>query len=110
MKRGVDIKVCYEDPEGNVTVCGDPKMVLRLSVRKAMMAEIQAVNHYEALAYIARLINESKLADLFLDIANEEKRHLGEFMKAFESLEVLGYEPDEKYVEEGKREAAQKLR
>ena len=110
MRRDVKVEVCYEYVEGNITVCGDPKKVLRWSIRKAMMAEIQAVNHYEALAYIARLINEDKLADLFIDIANEEKRHLGEFMKAFESLEVIGYEGDEKYIKEGIEESSKKLR
>ncbi|MGB9749748.1 MAG: ferritin-like domain-containing protein [Caldisericia bacterium] len=46
-------------------------------LRIGLIAELDAINLYEQLASLTR---DSKLKDVFLDIAKEEKTHVGEFL------------------------------
>lgn len=66
-------------------------------LRVAIIAELDAINLYEELAAITR---DTKIKEVFIDVANEEKTHVGEFLAL-----LLKY--DEKQVEElekGKKE------
>jgi len=53
-------------------------------LRSAIIAEYDAVNMYEAFA--KKCINE-KARKVFLDVANEEKQHIGEFEALAEKLD-----------------------
>ena len=69
------------------------KEILRLG----MIAELDAINLYEQLAGKAQ---DKKIKDILLDIAKEEKTHVGEF-------QTLLLEKDKEQVEElekGKKE------
>jgi len=66
-------------------------------LRAAILAELDTINLYEQLADEA---SDNKIKDTLLDIAREEKTHIGE-------LQTLLKEIDEEYAEElknGKRE------
>jgi len=102
-------------PEGRIR---DMQM-LRLGI----IAEYDAANLYELMA---NLVTTPKLKELFLEIANEEKVHIGEFEFALEYIdptheenedkgeeeaeELTGWEEkeDEEEVEEGLTEDARK--
>lgn len=45
-------------------------------LRVAIIAELDAINLYEQMANLAR---DEKLKTVFLDVAREEKTHVGEF-------------------------------
>lgn len=71
-------------------------------LRVGMIAELDAVNLYEQLAAMA---SSEKIKTLFLDIAKEEKTHMGEFQTLLLRL-------DEEQVEElakGKEEVEELL-
>ena len=71
-------------------------------MRLSMIAELDAVNLYENLA---KQTTNATVKDLLLDIANEEKVHVGEFEAMLEELD-----PEwEKYEDEGEEEAADKF-
>lgn len=66
-------------------------------LRAAILAELDTINLYEQMADEA---NDSKIKDVLLDVAREEKTHIGEF-------QALLKEIDEEYADElknGKRE------
>lgn len=72
------------------------KQILRLG----LIAELDAINLYEQLA---AKTGDKKIKALFLDIAREEKTHVGEF-------ETLLYEKDPEQVsetEKGRQEIAE---
>jgi rubrerythrin len=46
-------------------------------LRIGIIAELDAINLYEQLASLTK---DEKLKDVFLDIAKEEKTHVGEFL------------------------------
>lgn len=74
------------------------KEILRLS----MIAELDAVNLYEQLAAETE---DKKLKAILLDVAKEEKTHVGEFQSLLMDL-------DEEYVKEleaGKKEVEEEL-
>lgn len=71
-------------------------------LRTAIIAEYDAVSLYEQLAEAA---TNPDLKKILLDVANEEKVHIGEFEAV---LEVLDPE-HEKYEDEGEDEAAELL-
>lgn len=75
------------------------KEALRLSI----IAEYDAINLYEQLA---ERVKDAKAKKLFLDIAKEEKVHVGEFQ---ELLEQLDNEQGES-LEEGEEEAEELLK
>jgi len=57
---------------------GLPKAVLdRLLLRMGIIAEFDAIDLYEQLASVT---SDVKMKDTFLDIAREEKTHVGEFL------------------------------
>ncbi|HHC19012.1 MAG TPA: rubrerythrin [Euryarchaeota archaeon] len=47
------------------------------AIRLAIIAELDAVNLYEQMA---RLVKDERFKKVFLDIAREEKAHVGEFL------------------------------
>ncbi|OYT58374.1 rubrerythrin [Euryarchaeota archaeon ex4484_178] len=54
-------------------------------VRIGIIAELDAINLYEQLASLA---HNSLVKKVFLDIAQEEKEHFGEFLKLLKELDV----------------------
>lgn len=46
-------------------------------IRIGLIAELDAINLYEQLA---SLVSDEKIKEVFLDIAKEEKTHVGEFL------------------------------
>jgi len=66
-------------------------------LRVGMMAELDAVSLYEQMAAITKNENIKKI---LLDIAKEEKTHVGEFQTLLLKLDV----EQEKELEEGKKE------
>ncbi len=69
------------------------KEILRVSI----IAELDAINLYEQMAAISQSKNVRKI---LLDVAKEEKTHLGEF----QSLLLKEDEEQKKEMEEGKKE------
>jgi len=67
------------------------------SLRLAISAELDAVNLYEQLAEIS---HDEKIKKTFLDIAKEEKTHIGEFQALLLELD----EEYEKGLKSGKKE------
>lgn len=79
-----------------------PKQVDREILRLGMIAELDAVNLYEQLA--AKTENKD-LKKILLDIAKEEKTHVGEFQAL-----LLKLDPEQvKELEEGKKEVEEEL-
>lgn len=74
---------------------------LREALRLAISAEIDAINLYEQLA---RLSPDEKLQKVFLDIAREEKTHLGEFLALLLSLDAEQVEELRRGFEEVEKE------
>ena len=74
------------------------KQILRL----AIMAELDAINLYE---HLANMTEDENIRTILLDVAREEKTHVGEFMALLLNL-------DEEQVEEleaGKEEVEELL-
>ncbi len=65
--------------------------------RVGMIAELDAVNLYEQLA---SMTEDSKLRKVLLDIAKEEKTHVGEF----QAILLEKDKEQEKELEEGRKE------
>ena len=71
-------------------------------LRAAIIAELDAINLYEQMA---SLTSNKAIKDVLIDVANEEKTHVGEFLTMLLSI-------DEKQVEElekGKKEVEEIL-
>lgn len=66
-------------------------------LRIGMIAELDAVNLYEQLA---SMTEDKNIKEILLDIAKEEKTHVGEF----QALLVLKDKEQMKELEEGKKE------
>ncbi len=66
-------------------------------LRIGLIAELDAINLYEQLA---SLTNDEKIKAIFLDVAREEKTHVGEFL----TLLLMNDEEQEDELEEGKEE------
>lgn len=75
------------------------KEILRLG----MIAELDAVNLYEQLAAYT---NNTDIKKVILDIAREEKTHLGEF----QALLLMLDKQQVNELEEGKKEVAKELK
>jgi len=72
-------------------------------LRAAMIAELDAINLYEQMADMTQDINVKKL---LLDVAREEKTHVGEFQTL-----LLRKDPQQrKEMEEGEKEVEELLR
>jgi rubrerythrin len=71
-------------------------------LRVGMIAELDAVNLYEQLAAMAQ---DGDIKKILLDIAKEEKTHMGEFQAL-----LLGRDKEQvKELEEGKKEVEEEL-
>jgi len=66
-------------------------------LRVAIIAELDAINLYEQMA---SFVKNEKLRKVLLDIAKEEKTHVGEFLAVLVSLD----EEQEKELESGREE------
>ncbi len=72
-------------------------------LRAAMIAELDAINLYEEMAGMTR---DKNLRKLLLDVAREEKTHVGEFQTL-----LLKKDPQQKNeLDEGKKEVETLLR
>ena len=83
----------------NVNIEDNDKEILRLG----MIAELDAINLYEQLATTTK---NSNLKEILLDIAKEEKTHVGEFQALLLKL-------DKEQVKElaaGKKEIEEKIK
>lgn len=74
----------------------------RQILRVGLIAELDAINLYEQLA---SLTNDERIKAIFLDIAKEEKTHVGEFL----TLLLMNDEEQEDELEEGKEEVEEFL-
>jgi rubrerythrin len=74
-----------------------PKNIDKEILRAAMIAELDAVNLYEQLAAVTK---DKHIKEVFLDIAREEKTHVGEFQAMLLKLD----KEQVKELEEGKKE------
>jgi rubrerythrin len=66
-------------------------------LRAAVIAELDAINLYEQMA---ALTENADIKRILLDIAKEEKTHVGEF----QTLLLMNDKEQEKELEEGKKE------
>lgn len=67
------------------------------ALRLAVIAELDAINLYEQLA---NMVGDKLLKDVFLDVAKEEKTHVGEFQAM-----LLRYDAEqERELEAGREE------
>jgi rubrerythrin len=66
-------------------------------LRAGIIAELDAINLYEQMAAMAE---NADIKRLLLDIAKEEKTHVGEF----QALLLINDKEQEKELEEGKKE------
>ena len=66
-------------------------------LRVGMIAELDAINLYEQMA---AMTENADIKKLLLDIAKEEKTHVGEF----QALLLINDKEQEKELEEGKKE------
>jgi rubrerythrin len=66
-------------------------------LRAGIIAELDAINLYEQMA---AMTNDSNITRILLDIAKEEKIHVGEF----QTLLLKNDKEQEKELEEGKKE------
>lgn len=71
-------------------------------LRTAIIAELDAINLYEQMAALAQNKNLEKI---LLDVAKEEKTHVGEF----QALLVREDREQEKELEEGRKEVEEEL-
>ncbi len=71
-------------------------------LRVGLIAELDAINLYEQLASLTK---DEKIKTIFLDIAREEKTHVGEFL----TLLLMNDEEQEDELEEGKEEVEELL-
>jgi len=67
------------------------------AVRMAMIAELDAINLY---LQLARKIPDEKIRKVFIDIAREEKTHVGEFLAVLKILDDEQVKELEKGLEE----------
>jgi rubrerythrin len=66
-------------------------------LRAGIIAELDAINLYEQMAAMTKNTN---IKSILLDIAKEEKTHVGEF----QTLLLINDKEQEKELEEGKKE------
>ena len=81
----------------------DEKDIDKEILRAAIIAELDAVNLYEQMA---QLTQDKNLKTILLDVAKEEKTHVGEF----QALLLEKDKEQEKELEEGKKEVEEELK
>lgn len=74
------------------------KEILRIGI----IAELDAINLYEQMAALAQ---DEKIKIILMDIAKEEKTHVGEF----QTLLLMNDKEQEKEMDEGKKEVHEEL-
>ena len=80
----------------------DKKNIDKEILRAAIIAELDAVNLYEQMAH---LTDNKDLKLILLDVAKEEKTHVGEFQAL-----LLGLDKEQaKELEEGRKEVEEEL-
>ncbi|MBI5640036.1 MAG: rubrerythrin [Nitrospirae bacterium] len=72
-------------------------------LRAAIIAELDAVNLYEQMAAVTK---SRDIRKILLDVAREEKTHVGEFQALLLEMD----KEQAKELEEGKKEVKEKLR
>jgi rubrerythrin len=72
-------------------------------LRSAMIAELDAINLYEQMADMTQ---DENVRNLLLDIAREEKTHVGEF----QTLLLIKDKEQEKELAEGKKEVKELIK
>jgi rubrerythrin len=72
-------------------------------LRVAIIAELDAVNLYEQMS---ALTDDKRIKTILLDIAKEEKTHVGEF----QTLLLMNDKQQEKELAEGKKEVEELTR
>jgi rubrerythrin len=72
-------------------------------LRAGIIAELDAINLYEQ---IASLTEDENLKKIFLDVAKEEKTHVGEF----QTLLLERDREQEQELEEGRKEVEEELK
>ncbi|AEM39196.1 Rubrerythrin [Pyrolobus fumarii 1A] len=78
------------------------KMTVAQALRTAIIAELEAINLYEELA---SQIEDEGIRRVFLDIAREEKTHVGEFLHL-----LLQVDPEQaRELERGRQEVKEIL-
>lgn len=82
----------------------DKKLVDQEILRVGIIAELDAVNLYEQLASMA---NDSNIKAILLDIAKEEKTHVGEFQRLLLNRDKQQVEELEKGKEEVEEEVGE---
>lgn len=80
----------------------DKKDIDKEILRAAIIAELDAVNLYEQMA---QLTDDKNLKIILMDVAKEEKTHVGEF----QALLLQKDKEQEKELEEGKKEVEEEL-
>jgi len=81
----------------------DKKDIDKEILRTAIIAELDAVNLYEQMA---QLTQDKNLKTILLDVAKEEKTHVGEF----QALLLEKDKEQEKELEQGKKEVEEELK
>lgn len=71
-------------------------------LRAAIIAELDAINLYEQMAYLAK---DKDLKTIFLEVAREEKTHVGEF----QALLLRKDKEQQSELEKGKKEVNELL-
>ncbi len=75
----------------------DKKRINPEALRIAIIAELDAINLYEQLA---SMVTDKKIKKVLIDVAKEEKTHVGEFQAL-----LLHYDPEqEEELKKGKEE------
>jgi len=74
-----------------------PENIDKEIIRAALIAELDAINLYEEMAAIAK---DSLIRDVLLDVAKEEKEHVGEF----QTLLLMFDKEQVEELKEGKEE------
>ena len=78
----------------------EPKDIDKEILRAALIAELDAINLYEEMATLAK---HNDIKKILLDVAKEEKEHVGEFqtlLLRFDKEQVHELEEGKKEVEE----------
>ncbi|MBN2014153.1 MAG: rubrerythrin [Candidatus Altiarchaeota archaeon] len=76
--------------------------LVREILRAAIIAELDAINLYEQMA---ALTGNENIKKILLDVAKEEKTHVGEF----QALLLMEDEEQVKELEEGRKEVEEEL-
>jgi len=78
----------------------NPENIDKEIIRAALIAELDAINLYEEMAALAK---DQSIKEVLLDVAKEEKEHVGEFqtlLLMFDKEQVEELEEGKKEVEE----------